>query len=94
MHLSEQELIQVKELARHFFSPREIAIFLQKDIGEFTLACDDEHSPIFFQYQGGVLQTKYEVNKQVLQLANSGSSPAQTMALQLMKDGLMNKSNR
>lgn len=94
MHLSDEQLNQVKELARHFFTPREIAIFLQMDIEDFLDAVANEKNPVFLHYQGGVLQTKYEVNKQVLQLASSGSSPAQLMVLGMMKETKMKEVDR
>ena len=94
MHLNDEQLTQVRELARHFFTPKEIAIYLQVDIPAFMDAVMDEADPVFLAYQGGVLQTKYDINKQVLQLANSGSSPAQLMALGMMKDAKMKEADR
>ena len=94
MHLSKDQLDQVRELAKVFFSPKDIAIFLQVDPGEFSESCRDEQDPIYKAYYGGRLESEFEVRKSVLQLAISGSSPAQTMMLELLKNSTMKLSDR
>jgi hypothetical protein len=94
LHLNEQELEQVKELAKVFFTPKEIAIYLQADLNDFVDACSIEGHPIYMAFHSGRLQTTYELRKNIMQLANSGSSPAQSMALDLLKTSEMKMIDR
>lgn len=81
---SDEILQQVRELAKLFFTPKEIAIILELD-DFFGMQCLDESSPAYKAYMAGKLQSEMELRKNILQLANSGSSPAQTMALDMLK---------
>ena len=85
MHLNEQQTLEVTEMAKLFFTPREIAIFLKVNIEEFIACSKDESDPVYIAFVSGRLHTEYELRKSILQLATSGSSPAQTMMLELLK---------
>lgn len=94
VHLNEEQLSQVRELAKVFFTPKEIAIYLQCDIPAFAEACHEEGSAVFMAFHGGRLESTFELRKNIMQLANSGSSPAQTMALELLKSSEMKMIDR
>lgn len=94
MLLNEEQLAQVKEMAKVFLLPREIALILEVDVDAFVAACNDQRTAVYRSYQGGRLLSVFELRKNVLQLANSGSSPAQTMALELLRESEMKMLDR
>lgn len=82
---SNEQIDQVKELASVFFTPKEIAVILEFDELEFVRDCQDESSMIGKAFLGGKLQSELKIRKSIIQLANSGSSPAQAMSLDIIK---------
>lgn len=83
--ITEEELKQIRELAALFFTPREVAIMQELPIGDFVLVCEDPSSRIYNAFHAGRLQSEVDVRTAIIKLAKSGSSPAQTMALDLLK---------
>ena len=49
----------------------------------FAQECDNENSQYYIAFQGGRLQSEVDLRTGIIKLAKSGSSPAQTMALDL-----------
>lgn len=84
---SDEEIATTEELARLFFTPREIALMLQVSFDDVQTQMDAATGPIYEAFQRGRLQSEVDLRKGILQLAKAGSSPAQTMAM-----GLLNKS--
>ncbi len=84
--LSEEDLKQITSLAALFFSPREIATMLELDEGDFNEACIGPtfYAKIYTAFQSGRLQSEVDLRTSIMKLAKSGSSPAQTMALDLL----------
>lgn len=74
------ELKNVEDNAAYFFSPEEIVI-----INEFPDSFIDRED---FQraYKKGRLLKEAALRKSIIDLATSGSSPAQVLAVQIMKD--------
>ncbi len=73
-------LEKVEGFAKLFFSPEEITIILGVDSKE-KMKDDFKRS-----YQKGRLLSIADVRKSVLELAKSGSSPAQVLALKFIDD--------
>lgn len=76
---------EIKRLAGLFFVPAEIAIMLEMDGQSFCEECYNIGCDIFNAYQGGRLQGEIDVRTGIIKMAKAGSSPAQTMALELLK---------
>ena len=92
--LTDQDLAQVKNFASLFYTPREIAIILEIDISMFVHGCQEEGSPSFNAFYAGRLLSETELRTSILKLAKAGSSPAQTMALDLYKNSTMKMMDR
>lgn len=73
-----------EELAHLFFTPREIAMMMQIDFGILQSQIDENAGPLYEAFQRGRLQSEKELREGILQLAKAGSSPAQTMAMDLL----------
>lgn len=86
--ITQEELEEVERLAALYFTPREIALMLQINFSEILPQFDIEDGNFYSSFQSGRLQSEVDLRKGILQLAKAGSSPAQTMAMDLF-----NKSN-
>ena len=82
--ITEQELEEVKRFAALFFTPKEIAMIMEFDIVKFMTACTIEGDKCFNAFNGGRLLSEAELRTSIVVLAKSGSSPAQTSALDLL----------
>lgn len=92
--LSEDTLVQIEELGKHFFTPREVATMLEIDEIFMMDSMNIPSSPIYRTYNKGFLQSEYELRKCILQLALSGSSPAQSMAKDIKDKATIKKLDR
>lgn len=82
---SEEILAEIKRLSGLFFSPIEIAEMLELEDQDFALQCKIPGSEAFKAFKGGRYQGEIEVRTGIIKMAKAGSSPAQTMALDLLK---------
>ena len=87
--ITEADLLEIRNMAGVFFTPRQIAIAMEIDQESFIYACQDKNHPCFNAFEGGRLLNEYKVRQSVVKLAISGSSPAQTMALDMIKTSTM-----
>lgn len=77
--LNDEEKQLIEELASYFFTPREIAEMLEMEPSELI------EDPVFMQlFKTGRFQSEMELRKAIVKLAKSGSSPAQTMSLDML----------
>jgi len=78
-------LKQITDLAALFFTPREVAMMLELDVEHFIWVCDltPDHEG-YKAFHSGRLQSEVDLRKSVIKLAKSGSSPAQTLALDML----------
>jgi len=86
MNLTDEQLKEVESLAELFFSPGDIAIILEVDQECFIRAIATQYSEIYKAYNKGQLLGESKIRKSVMELAENGSSPAQTLMLQLKKE--------
>ncbi len=78
-------LKQITDLAALFFTPREVAMMLELDVEHFIMQCDIiQESEGYKAFHSGRLQSEVDLRKSVIKLAKSGSSPAQTLALDML----------
>ncbi len=82
--ITPEDLQQIEALAALFFTPKEIAVMLEIKQKEMAEAIDDEDNDVYRAFQGGRLQSEADLRKSIVKLAKSGSSPAQTMSLDLL----------
>ena len=86
LQYSNDILIQITELAALFFTPREVAMMLEIDIDQFVMECDlTPNGKGYIAFHSGRLQSEVDIRKSILKLAKSGSSPAQTMVLDILQ---------
>ncbi len=83
---SDEQLQTITEFAELFFTPKEIAIVLQKAGEEFLLDMQDETSEAAQAFQRGRLMVKASVRKKLFLLASQGSSQAQALVLKLEQE--------
>lgn len=86
--ITEEDLKLIEELASYFFTPREIAIMVEMDPDNVMDLMCAQGNEFYTAFQRGKLQSEMELRKSIIRLARAGSSPAQTMSLDLL-----NKSN-
>lgn len=75
----------LKELAALFFTPQEIAIMLGvDDYDAFRILCLTPGTNEYNNFHAGRLEQDMLLRKSILTLARQGSSPAQTMAKNIL----------
>ena len=72
------------------FSKEEIAVILEIDPAELAVLLQDQDNPVFRAFQRGRLKREAEVRKGIFDLAQNGSSPAQTFAMKLIENAKAN----
>ena len=82
--IKDEELAEVEALAGLFFSPREIAVMMELMLPEILEQLDNSEGNFYCAFQKGRLQNEVDLRKSIFQLARAGSSPAQTMAMDLL----------
>jgi hypothetical protein len=83
LELTMEDLALIEELASYFFTPREIAIMVEINPDEAVIKAEAEGNKFYDAFQKGRLQSEMDLRKSIIKLAKSGSSPAQTMSLDL-----------
>jgi hypothetical protein len=82
--ISREDLVEITTLAELFFTPDEIALMLEIDRAVMIDQLENNDSEIYRAFQTGRLQSEMELRKSIVKLAKSGSSPAQTMAMDML----------
>lgn len=81
---SNDQLAKIRECAKLFFSPREIAIIMEFPVSVFLEDCHEEEHTAYKAFYAGRLESEMELRRSIIKLSQSGSSPAQTMAMDLL----------
>jgi hypothetical protein len=84
MTIDKKLLIQVEELSSLFFTLHEIAVILGVPEDDCVTLINDQE--VIKRAEKGRLLTEATVRKNVFDLAKSGSSNAQTLAVKIMDD--------
>ena len=82
--ITSEDIKEIENLAALFFTPKEIATMLEIRPEFMMNEMEYEDSSIYRAFHTGRLQSEMELRKSIVKLAKSGSSPAQTMALELL----------
>ena len=87
--LDEQFLTDLETYASLMFSKQEIAVILEVDPSELIRILDEENNAAI-AFQRGRLKKEAEIRKGIFDLAQNGSSPAQTFAMKLIENAKAN----
>jgi hypothetical protein len=82
--ITDEEITTVNELSALFFTPSEIALMMEFHKEEVQEAMLEDSSKFYTAFQTGRLNSEMELRKSIIKLARSGSSPAQTMSLEML----------
>lgn len=85
MQLTNEELLELESLGSAFMDANECAILLQVDADEFKELLADETTEVHQYYHKGRLASVYKTRASIVRQAADGSSPAQALALELIK---------
>ncbi len=83
---NESFITEVEIYASLMFTKEEIAVILEVDPAELVVLLQDHDSVTFKAFQRGRLKGEAEVRKGIFDLAQNGSSPAQTFAMKLIEN--------
>jgi hypothetical protein len=84
--LNESFITEMETYASLMFTKEEIAVILEVDPAELNLLLQEQENPVFKAFQKGRLKREAEVRKGIFDLAQNGSSPAQTFAMKLIEN--------
>jgi hypothetical protein len=86
MHLTQEQLDEVTEMAKLFYPASDIAINIEVDTEEFVLAIKAQDNDIYKAYRKGWLISDIKLRKSILTSAENGSNPAQQMLRQIQQE--------
>jgi hypothetical protein len=82
-------LSEIEHYAALMFSRSEIAIILELDPGDFDKLLHNKDGDPFKSFQKGRLKKEAMIRKSIFELAENGSSPAQSFAIKLIENAKM-----
>ena len=82
---SEETLMQIEEYGGLFWSLRKIAIVIEVEYSLLKASFEDE-GIIYKRYMKGLLISELQLRKSIFEHAKAGSSPAQQMAIKMMRE--------
>jgi len=87
---NESFITEVETYASLMFTKEEIAVILEVDPGELNTLLQDQDNPAVRAFQRGRLKREAELRKGIFELAQNGSSPAQSFAMKLIENAKAN----
>ena len=87
--LNESFITEVETYASLMFTKDEIAVILEVDPVQLHTILEEQDNPTFRAFQRGRLKREAEVRKGIFDLAQNGSSPAQTFAMKIIENAKM-----
>ena len=84
--LTDEQKETIERAGTAFCKPSEAAKLAGIDFDTFKQALQDEESDIYAAYYSGLENSKLEVKESIITIAKQGSSPAQTLAIGMLKD--------
>lgn len=82
--ITSEDLKQITALAALFFTPKQVAVMLEIREDFMLNEMDHEDSSTYRAFQSGWLQGEVDLRTSIMRNVKAGSSPAQTMALDLL----------
>jgi len=86
MELTDEQLALVEEYASAFLTFREIAVLIGVNVYQFCELMNDKDSPAFYRYFLGKTRAKYEIRKNIVDMAKKGSPQAEDLSQALIHD--------
>jgi hypothetical protein len=86
MHLTEEQLNVIEEMAYRLFKPFTIAINIEVDEIEFQNELTYEGSDVRNAFYKGLIRQETELRNAIIKASNNGSNPAQEQLLRMMKN--------
>lgn len=86
LSLDEKKLKSLEKFASVFLSLEELEVLMQLPPDTLVTELTDEQSPVSKAINRGRLQRKAKLRAAILLSAEQGSSPAQTLAMQMLKE--------
>ena len=86
MEVSKEILQEVENLAGLFMTPEKIAVIVQIPLPAFMRMLQEPGNPVAVSFKKGYLLRESKLRKEVLDLAERGSSPAQTLGVSMMNE--------
>jgi hypothetical protein len=86
---NESFITEVEQYASLMFTKSEIAVIMEIDPAELVVLLQDHDNQAFRAFQRGRLKREAEVRKGIFDLAQNGSSPAQTFAMKIIENSKM-----
>lgn len=86
MELTDEQLALVEEYAAAFLTFREIAVLIGVNVYQFCELMNDKDSPAFYRYFVGKTRAKYEIRKNIVDMAKKGSPQAEDLSQALIHD--------
>lgn len=86
MELTDEQLGLVEEYAAAFLTFREIAVLLGVNVYAFLELMKDKDSPVYYRFFLGKTKAKFEIRKNIVDMAKKGSPQAEELTLSLMHD--------
>jgi hypothetical protein len=83
---NESFLSDLESYSALMFTRHEIAVIMEVDPVELSELLRETQCPAFRAFQRGRLKREAELRKGIFDLAQNGSSPAQTMAIKLIEN--------
>jgi len=87
---NEAFITEVENYASLMFTKEEIAVILDVDPLQLHTVLEEQDNPVFRAFQRGRLKREAEIRKGIFDLAQNGSSPAQTFAMKLIENAKAN----
>lgn len=92
--ITAEDLVEIRRLAGLAFTPREVAMMLELEVEGMVMYCEFEDCDIYRAFHGGRLQREIDLREKIIKLAESGSSPAQTMLLSILQQSKIKMMDR
>ncbi|MFC4261928.1 hypothetical protein ACFOWM_03495 [Ferruginibacter yonginensis] len=83
--INDEVLKQIETMGACYFDPMAIALALEIDKDLMRALMQDENSAAYRAYYKGFYTSEFEHRKSIIDLAKSGSSPAQTMVSNILE---------
>jgi hypothetical protein len=95
MKFTDQQLKEIEDYSKLFFSPSDIALIIEVDEEQFLNEIAVKTSPAGKAFYTGKLLAEVILRKSIFDLAEAGSSPAQNLLLKIKQDSeILNLLNR
>ncbi|QXN68081.1 terminase small subunit [Microcystis phage Mae-Yong924-2] len=84
MQLTAEQLTTLNNCGQLLLPPADVAFYMQLDADQVELLLTDRGHAGYEAYHAGRIETELALRASILKFAKAGSSPAQTMAKQLL----------